>query len=775
MAVQSNDKQLDELLKNIESGKVQLPDFQRSWVWDDMQIRKLIESITSGYPMGAVMFLANGGDNIRFKSHLFESIVLNSDVNAEWLVLDGQQRLTTLYQVFKSRKATITRLPTKRDYTIRRYYYLDMEGCLKPDVDRIDAIVSVSESKILTSDIGRNVLLDLSTKEKEYETKMFPLNIVFSSSDIMDWMMGFLTYYNNDLGIMNLYKQFFDNVLKPVQDYKLPVIQLDKDTPKEAVCQIFENVNTGGVPLTVFELITATFAADDYLLRKDWDSIQVAWSKKNNGELLKDISGANYLAAMALLASYNRKITSGKEDLSVSCKKRDILKLTLEDYKLHREALVHGFSCAADFLVHQGIYRSRDIPYSTQLIPLAAIYAYDNEHDKLLHLGHNQGLLARWYWCGVFGELYGSANEARFALDIQGVFRWLTGGEVPDTVARSTFQPTRLLTMYTRNSAAYKGMMALILQDSPLDFMTGNRMDIASYIEEEADIHHIFPQTYCLRESLPKNKWNSVVNKTPIYASSNRSIGGHAPSIYVKTMLGKGLNEDLVKRAIESHKVNFDYLVNDDFNAYFIDRAKQLLNLIEKATGKAISGRDSKETINGFGQSLLDNISNIQVDVANEKEEAIEDVYVYSAADIKLKDEQECQNILDSASFEEYVKVLAVRNPYLLQCGFKLYKYNFIVDLLKASEAARLNWESFLESDGISFDEYKKTHYSECMMLLDQTYDEVRLPEEESVEESGDPLSDEDIQQRIKILRELPNLLGWEPFMQIIESEEYAE
>lgn len=87
------------------------------------------------------------------------------------------------------------------------------------------------------------------------------------------------------------------------------------------------------------------------------------------------------------------------------------------------------------------------------------------------------------------GELYGGANEARFATDIMGVFRWMEGGEMPETVYRSNIQPTRLLTMQTRNSAAYKGIMALILQDSPLDFMTGHRMDIASYIDEDADIH----------------------------------------------------------------------------------------------------------------------------------------------------------------------------------------------------------------------------------------------------------------------------------------------
>ena len=202
------------------------------------------------------------------------------------------------------------------------------------------------------------------------------------------------------------------------------------------------------------------------------------------------------------------------------------------------------------------------------------------------------------------GELYGGANEARFALDILGMFRWMNDGEKPDTVYRSSIQPTRLLTMQTRNSAAYKGIMALILQDSPLDFMTGNRMDVASYIDEEADIHHIFPQAYCEKQRLPRNKWNSVINKTPIYASSNRSIGGNAPSVYIGTMANKGLNQEKIKTAIASHKINYDYLSSDDFNAYFIDRAKQLLERIEKATGKTVVGRDSEETVREFGVAL---------------------------------------------------------------------------------------------------------------------------------------------------------------------------
>ena len=101
MAVESHDKKLDDLLKMVEDGKAQLPDFQRSWVWDDTKICKLIESITSGFPMGAAMFLANGGEQVRFSYRKFEGVTSTEEVTPEWLVLDGQQRLTTLYQVLK--------------------------------------------------------------------------------------------------------------------------------------------------------------------------------------------------------------------------------------------------------------------------------------------------------------------------------------------------------------------------------------------------------------------------------------------------------------------------------------------------------------------------------------------------------------------------------------------------------------------------------------------------------------------------------------------------
>lgn len=600
MAVKSNDTNLSELLKTVGNGKSQLPDFQRSWVWDDTRICKLIESLTSGFPMGAAMFLDYSADaGIRFKYRLFEGVDKQyEDVVPDSLVLDGQQRLTTLYQVFMSDNPVVTRTDTDKDSIIKRYYYMDIKKAIDSEADRLDAIISISEDKIKTENIGRNIILDLRTREDEYRNLMFPLNLTFS--DTMDWIWGLITYNKETMPIVQKFQQ---EILEPLKKYTFPVITLAKDTTPEAVCQIFENVNTGGVTLTVFELVTAKFAAmGSKNLREEWSGLRKEFDKRND-DLLKDLSGPNFLTSMTLLLSY-LKMKKGERQ-TVSCKKKDVLKLKYEDFFVHLDELKCGFSCAANFMIQQGIYKSIDIPYSTQFIPLAAIFAYDNMNGKKLGLMQNLDLLSKWFWCGVFGELYGSANETRFAQDIIGVFEWMDDANItPETVTRANFDATRLLSLKTRNSAAYKGVMALINRQRPKDFMSGQDMGIANYLLELTDIHHIFPQAYCMKENLLQKKWDSVVNKTPIYATTNRSIGGKAPSLYIQTIRNKGVPEDRIDSAFESHNIDPTLLKSDSFDAFIIDRAKRILNLIELAMGKAVSGRESDSTIQNFGEVL---------------------------------------------------------------------------------------------------------------------------------------------------------------------------
>lgn len=148
--------------------------------------------------------------------------------------------------------------------------------------------------------------------------------------------------------------------------------------------------------------------------------------------------------------------------------------------------------------------------------------------------------------------------------------------------------------------------MALLYKEHCRDFMNDTTIDLVNSMVDTPDIHHIFPQRYCENQHIKRQKYNSIVNKTPILPETNRAIGGDAPSIYTKRIIKKvnGLTQEDLRSRVESHLVDYDALVADDFNTYFIDRAKKLLDLIEKAMGKQVADRNAENTIEQFGVSL---------------------------------------------------------------------------------------------------------------------------------------------------------------------------
>ena len=590
--MQTNDRQITDLMKSVDNGNAQLPDFQRGWVWDDNRIKALIASITNNYPVGAAMFLEYGNVNIRFKYRVVEGSPSTGVVPSE-LILDGQQRITSIYSSLFNPNAVHTRTDKGKD--INRFYYIDIEKALNTDTDRIDAIISVPETRIITSNFGRDIELDLSTPDKEYEQKMFPLNIILDYVKMQSWQNNYYAYHNYDAEIIQEFTKFNSFIVMPTMQYKMPVILLDKNTPKEAVCQVFENVNTGGVSLTVFELITAIFAMDDFELRKDWEKRQ---EKYFSGDLLSVISATDFLTACTLLSTY-------KKGGTVSCKKKDVLNLTLDEYKKYADALSAGFVEAEKILEEERIFSSKDLPYTTQFIPLAVLCTILAENNQI-KVTNIKNKIKQWYWCGVFGEMYGGANETRYVLDVVGVMDWINDDtKLPKTVQDSYFNPTRLLSLQSRLSAAYKGIMALILKNHCQDFISGREMDFTVYKAENIDIHHVFPRDYCEKQGYDKAKWNSVINKTPITYSTNREIGGVAPSVYLSKIenSGKVTTPDLEKY-ISTHWIDVACCRIDDFDGHIINRAKMILIAIENATGKTISGKDSEEVIKSFGQSL---------------------------------------------------------------------------------------------------------------------------------------------------------------------------
>lgn len=601
----SLDTNLSQLLDEVNSGKTQLPEFQRDWTWDDNRIRGIIASLSQGYPMGAIMRLQYGNPDIKFKYRTIKGVG-QRDLAPDFLVLDGQQRLTSIYQATYSKNPVATK--TDKGKKIERYYYLSMEKCMDENEDRYDAVLPVPPDRKIKENFDRDIKLDLSDQQKEYEHKMFPVNIVFDSNTLMKWQFGYMMYYTGQAEALKLLEDFQSEVINTIVSYKLPVITLDKTTPREAVCKVFENVNTGGVPLTVFELVTATYATQEFDLRKDWQECKKQICGINDTlrtDLFDGIDETTFLTTVALYTSYIDK-QAGKVG-TVSCKKKDVLNLSYESYVANRDQVLTGYRIARDFLLkYQYVFRQRDLPYTTQIIPLAAICSFLGKNK--CNEANTISVLSKWYWCGILGEMYGGANETRYANDIEDVVDAVFGRpNLARTVNSAFFASTRLLTLQTRLSAAYKGIMALLYKEKCRDFMNDTTIDIVNSMLESPDIHHIFPEAYCVKQGIKRQRYNSIVNKTPILPATNRSIGGNAPSEYAKTILKKvsGLTEAELKERIKSHCVDYDALVKDDFDTYFIDRAKKLLGLIEKAMGKPVSDRDAEITIEQFGASLL--------------------------------------------------------------------------------------------------------------------------------------------------------------------------
>jgi hypothetical protein len=176
-AFQTNPFDLNKLLDDCHHGFLQLPDFQRSWVWDEERIRSLIASVSREFPVGALMTLDSGG-KVNFKPRPIEGTPVAAKVTPPHsLLLDGQQRMTSLYQVTLRGKVVETVTPKKKK--VKRWFYIDIRKSFDPSIDREEAIIGVPEDRTIRTDFGREVVLDLSSAEKEYACLMYPVSQVF--------------------------------------------------------------------------------------------------------------------------------------------------------------------------------------------------------------------------------------------------------------------------------------------------------------------------------------------------------------------------------------------------------------------------------------------------------------------------------------------------------------------------------------------------------------------------------------------------------------------
>lgn len=594
MSFDSTKTSLKDLLCSVHEGKLQLPEFQRDYVWNEGDVRSLLESIAKGFPVGALLTLERGG-SIEFKPRGIEGTDVAS-VEPEHLLLDGQQRMTSLYKTIFSKSPA--RVRTAKGQVVDRYFYLSIERALEPMADIEAAIELVPPDRIRRTNFAKDVELDLSSPEREYEQLLFPLNQALEPTQ---WILTCVNWWNTERGEQRMEQllKFQNEYLTRIQTYAMPVIKLNKDNSREAVCTVFEKVNVGGKKLDAFELVTAIYAASGFDLREDW-----AGTRSKHGRLgrlrdrvtakgvFADLAATDFLQACTVLHTRDLRQqaiaagAAGKEVPAVTCTREALLGLPQKAYLRYADGVEAGFIEVAKFLNEQKIIWGRDVPYPPQMVALAATFAL---LPPALRNAAVTAKVAQWFWSGVLGEFYGSATETKIARDVPDLLAWLEGGAVPRTIGDTSFQAARLDTLRSRLSAAYKGFHALLMRSGCRDFVTGKSVDTMTVFADPLDIHHIFPRAWCEKNGIPPQRYNSIINKTALSKGTNIAIGGSAPSHYLARIESKhGLVPESLDQILRSHLIDPAALRADDFEAFWKARKAALAALAAEAQGKPV-------------------------------------------------------------------------------------------------------------------------------------------------------------------------------------------
>jgi len=511
-------------MKQVHDGDLALPDFQRDFVWDPDATEELLESIFRDFPTGSLLFMRHRDDG--FQPRAFAGAPALSGRKPLRLVLDGQQRLTSLYQA----------LYGEGDYS----YYIRIED-LESEKPVEDALFHESRK--------RAKKLGYDEERYQAEKLLLPLRVLFGDTDgFSGWsrrirrarktLPSFNAKDNEELE--ERLSRFEQTRLSSVRAYTYPYVELDETVSMEAICKIFETLNRTGVKLTVFELLAARYFAKDLKLRELWHDALKKFPIIGEGGF--DLDPTTVLQAVAL--------RTPTKDGHVGCQRTDLLRLGAGDIREHWATAVSGFAAVLEMLQQEcGVSLARWVPYSTQLIPMAAVWDVVTA-PKNAAVGANKLKLQRWFWRAIFRSDYESAANTRAADDFKALKAWFEGGPAPEALA-ATPQLPDFSVVTPSQRAMYRAAVALVARHGATDFYKAKRLTPQAIAASQIDDHHVFPRGY-LGDEFRQELVNSVANRTLIDKQTNIRIGKRAPSDYLAEM-EKELGLASLDKILESH------------------------------------------------------------------------------------------------------------------------------------------------------------------------------------------------------------------------------
>lgn len=567
------------LMRDTNEAKLALPQFQRPSVWTKAHWTPFLVAVLRGRPTGTLLLLECGDGEEQFAPRSIDGAPdLKMTGSLKWLLLDGQQRVTTLYRAFHS------------DF---------MQGRgNKHHVFVIDVKAALERRELLEEDFKLRPKDQVSGVADLAAKGEVTLEYLYKAEDFENWKRAYVDRHLWPRSGEGHLRKLMDETMggaTAIAGYKFPVLKIEHDTPLDAVVDIFEGMNRRGQKLNQFDLMVARLyrELDDgsrYNLRDTWErelekaaDLQALGFDEDDGML-----------PLQLIAKHVSRLPEGQRPKSVrGLNNKDVLDLPPDQIigrpgapipGLSLEKAVASLQLAAEFMSNVcGVKSSSLLPQKSMLIPLA---------DQMLEeaMGGSRlddANLKKWFHCvGLRGDYYGSVNSYTNA-DCDDLYTWARNPKaVPEDVQSMTKLRVEELSLTAPCARDGKilglAVMALLVASGARDWDEG-ALDVR-HKHEPLELHHMVPKKR-LRSILDDtDSKDPIAGLTPISASANGKISDGHPRDVIDDLAGNA------GPIMKSHRVDRGLLISgcDDkvqYGKFLKDRERQLKELIIETLG----------------------------------------------------------------------------------------------------------------------------------------------------------------------------------------------
>jgi len=532
---ENQSKKYQTLFNEIDEGRVKIPQFQRNFVWEKEQTAKLIDSLIKGFPIGTFIFWRTK-EELRCVKNVGNAQLPDTprgDMTS--YVLDGQQRITSLYAVKKG--LVVTKDGKAIDYK-------DICINISLDIDTDDEVVSIEPSS------------------------------QYPSISVYEILNGSITDFVGKFSIEELRK--VEVYQKRLIGYDFSTIVIN-DYPIDVACEVFTRINTGGKELTLFEIMVAKTYDQDRGFDLSEKYEQLIDSEEDKG---KDLKTANYdtIPQVTVLQCVSACLCQ-------QIRRQDILKLKKQEFIDIWEQVKSALFDAVDYLrTRLRVVVSALLPYNTLLVPLTYFFFKNKSHVTTVH---QDKLLTQYFFWASFSGRFSSAVETKITSDIKRIDEILKGSK-PSYLNEEVYITVDTLKShkFATGDAFCKGILCILSYFEPRSFAKNSIVLLDnSYLKVSTskNYHHFFPKSYLKKQGIDENEANSVLNITIVDAHDNKNeIRAKPPSVYMKKF---SLDNRNINVAMQTHLI--DDLISfgiwdDNYTRFLYQRGQRLLQEINQ-------------------------------------------------------------------------------------------------------------------------------------------------------------------------------------------------